>query len=153
MTDPFDEITALRKSHEELKQLLQKSLNQPPRWTIDSTSIAEHLIQRVPNPLKTLEEIELVERNVRQTLNSFPKSVPIRGDFYGFTSKKPFFAYLMLMIFMAIMTCTFYFKSSDDERLKEYQHLVEEFRRKNPKLADKYFGNWYERNIESNFYK
>ena len=148
MTDPFDEITALRKSHEELKQLLQKSLNQPPRWTIDSKSIAEHLIQRVPNPVETLERIESVERNVQQTLNRFPKSVPISGEFYGFTSRKTFFSYWGMLALTMLVAFYFSFRASDDERLKEYKRLVEEFGRKNPKLANKYFGSWYERNLE-----
>ncbi|MEA5462046.1 hypothetical protein VB796_23445 [Arcicella sp. LKC2W] len=148
MTDPFEEITSLRKSHEELKQLLQKSLNQPPRWTIDSKAIAEHLSQRVPNPVDTLEQIQLVERNVRQTLNSFPKSIPIRGEFYGFTSKKTFFSYWGMLAVTMLVAFYFSFRASDDERLKEYKRLVEEFGSKNPKLANKYFGSWYERNLE-----
>ena len=148
MTDPFDEIAALRKSHEELKQLLQKSLNQPPRWTIDSTAIAEQLSQRVPNPIETLERIQLTERNMIQVLHNFPKSIPISGEFYGFTSKKTFFSYWGLLVLTILVAFYVSFRASDDEQIKDYKRLVEDFGRKNPKLANKYFGTWYERNIE-----
>lgn len=148
MIDPFEEIAALRKSHDKVIDLLQKSLNQPPRWTIDSKAIAEQLSQRVPNPSDTLEQIQVIERNVRQTLNSFPKSIPIKGEFYGFTSKKTFFSYWGLLVLTIFIAFYISFRASDDEQIKDYKRLVENFGRKNPKLANKYFGTWYNRNIE-----
>ncbi len=148
MIDPFDEIAALRKSHEELNQLIQKSLNQPPRWTIDSNAIAEQLSQRVPNPVDTLEQIKLTERNMIQVLHNFPKSIPIKGEFYGFTNRKTFFSYWGMLVLIVFVAFYVSFRQTDNEQIKDYKRLVEDFHRKNPKVANKYFGSWYERNIE-----
>ena len=149
MIDPFDEITALKNSHHELNDLLKKNLANPPKFTIDSASVAEILAQKIPNPTGMVEAIAKEIKSLEATVNRIPKSIAVKGDFYGFTSKKPFWAYLILMIFIVVISCYFTFRSSDNEQIKEYKRLVEDFRRKNPKLADKYFGNWYQRNIET----
>jgi len=51
MTDPFEELTALRKSHHELIDLLKKSLANPPNYTINSEKVAEILAMKIPNPV------------------------------------------------------------------------------------------------------
>jgi hypothetical protein len=149
MTDPFEELTALRKSHHELIDLLKKSLANPPNYTINSEKVAEILAMKIPNPVGIAEAIKKERESFEDTVKRIPKSLEIKGSFYGFTSQKPFLAYWMLMIFTVFLSASFYFRSTDNEQIKEYKRLVEDFRGKNPKLADKYFGNWYERNIES----
>ncbi len=128
-----EEIHALKNSFEAIETRLKTSLSDYIKDLPRSTGMAE-VIQ------KELQSFD-------NTVNRIPKSVEIKGDFYGFTSQKPLLAYWMLMIFMVMLTCAFYFSTSDDERVIEYKHLVEDFRQKNPKLADKYFGNWYQRNV------
>jgi hypothetical protein len=149
MIDPFDEITALKNSHHELVDLLKKNLANPPKFTVDSASVAEILAQKIPNPTGMVEAIAKEIKSLEVTVNRIPKSIEVKGDVYGFTSQKPLLAYWMLMIFTVFLSASFYFRSSDNEQIKEYKRLVEDFRQKNPKLADKYFGNWYQRNIES----
>jgi hypothetical protein len=151
MIDPFDELAALRKSHNELIDLLKKNLAIPPSYTVNSEKIAEILAAKIPNPTGIVEAIKKERESFEVTVNRIPKSLEVKGSFYGFTSQKPFLAYWILMIFTVFVSCVFIFKSTDDERVKEFRHQVEDFRRKNPKIADKYFGNWYQRNLESKF--
>lgn len=148
MTDPFAALTILTKKNEELIDLVKKSLANPPNYTINSEKVAEILAQKIPNPTGIVEAIKKERESFSDTVNRIPKSLEIKGSFYGFTSQEPFLAYWILMIFTVIMSCYFTFRSTDDERVKEFRHQVEEFRRKNPATADKYFGSWYERNIE-----
>lgn len=106
-------------------------------------------IKDFPNSTGIIEAIAKETKSLEGTVNRIPKSIAVKGDFHGFTSRKPFLAYWGLMFFTVFLSAYFYFRSSDNEQIKEYKRLVEDFRRKNPKLADKYFGNWYQRNIES----
>ena len=108
-----------------------------------------YYIKDFPNSTGIIEAIAKEIKSLEVTVNRIPKSIEVKGDVYGFTSQKPLLAYWMLMIFTVFLSASFYFRSSDNEQIKEYKRLVEDFRRKNPKLADKYFGNWYQRNIES----
>jgi predicted CopG family antitoxin len=149
MTDPFAALIILTKKNEELIDLVKKSLANPPNYTINSERVAEILATKIPNPTGIVEAIKKERESFADTVNRIPKSLEIKGSFYGFTSQEPFLAYWILMIFTVIMSCYFTFRSTDDERVKEFRHQVEEFRRNNPKVADKYFGSWYERNIES----
>jgi protein-S-isoprenylcysteine O-methyltransferase Ste14 len=89
----------------------------------------------------------LIKRGFEEIKDSL-SDVPIRGEFYGFTSKKTFFSYWGMLAFTIFVAFYFSFRASDDERVLAYKRLVEEFGRKNPTLANKYFGSWYERNIE-----
>ena len=151
MIDPFEEIVALRKSHDTLIALVQTSLDQPPHWTINSQSVAEQLSQKVPDPQETLKQVKAVEERIRQMRNSLPSSIPVKGEFYGFTSWKVFLSYWGVLVITIVAAAYVSFRASDDERVKEYKGLVEDYRRNNPKVADKYFGNWYQRNIGSHF--
>lgn len=146
MTDPFEEITALRKSHDELKDLVKKQLVTPPQWRMDTQAVATHLAKQIPDVSGVLSAVERERKEIERLVNKVPDSIPIRGDFYGFSSEKPFIFYWGAMILTILVAAFFIFRSSDNEeikRLKEEKASLEfeinYFVERNPKLGNKYF--------------
>ena len=146
MTDPFEEITALRKSHEELKDLVKKQLVTPPQWRIDTQAVANHLSKQIPDVSGVLSAVERERREIERLVTKVPESISIRGDFYGFSSEKPFILYWGVMFLTIVISAYLIFRSSDNEeikRLKEekaaLEYEINYFKERNPKLGDKYF--------------
>lgn len=146
MIDPFDEIAALRKSHEELKDLVKKQLVSPPQWRIDTQAIATHLSKQIPDVSGIFSAVERERREIERLVNKVPNSIPIQGDFYGFSSEKPFILYWGTMVLTIILSAFLIFRNSDNQeikRLKEektiLQYQINYFIENNPKLGNKYF--------------
>jgi hypothetical protein len=146
MTDPFEEITALRKSHEELKDLVRKQLENPPKFNINYPLLTTLLSKQMPDVSGVLSAVERERLEIERLVTKVPNSIPIRGDFYGFTSEKPFAFYWGAMVLTVVISAFLIFRSSDNEeikRLKEAKGMLEYeinyFKERNPKLGDKYF--------------
>jgi hypothetical protein len=72
--------------------------------------------------------------------------VKFQGDFYGFTSWRPFALYFTLLSLAFTLTAYSWFHNTDDERLKsaigyihQLENGIERLRANNPKTAQKYF--------------
>jgi hypothetical protein len=146
MTDPFEEITALRKSHEELKDLLKKQLATPPKLDINYPLLTSLLSKQMPDVSGVLSAVERERMEIERLVRKVPDSIPIRGEFYGFSSEKPFIAYWGVMVLTILISAFLIFRSSDNEeikRLKEekasLEYEINYFKERNPKLGDKYF--------------
>ncbi len=151
MKDPFDTVEALEKSHQKLISLLEKHLANPANVTVDSGEVAKVIALKLPNFSGIIEEVRKERQAAELAIKSIPTTVEVKGSFYGFTSQQSFFTYWLTMVF-TISICSYVaFRSTDDERVNQFKQQVESFRQNNPKVADKYFGNWYQRNIGSKF--
>ncbi|PWK15459.1 hypothetical protein LV89_04985 [Arcicella aurantiaca] len=146
MTDPFDEITALRKNHEELKDLVKKQLATPPKLDINYPLLTSLLSKQMPDVSGVLSAVERERMEIERLVTNVPQSIPIRGDFYGFSSEKPFILYWGVMVLTIFVSAYFIFRSSDNEEIKRLQadkamleHEINYFTERNPKLGNKYF--------------
>jgi hypothetical protein len=80
--------------------------------------------------------------NFYNVVNQIPKSVKIRGDFYGFTGWKPFVYYIVTLILLAYIATFSWIHNSDNEVVKRLTKQIEIFAEQNPKTAKKYFSGF-----------
>jgi hypothetical protein len=132
-----------------IKHYLKRPLPAPV-VEIDYEQLAKHLSNLMGDPAGIINQ---AKTELSANLNGFvesartvPKSVSIRGDFYGFTGWKPFVAYCLTLVLFAGMTAYSWHYNSDSEvvnRLHRDRTIINAemavFKKNNPVLTDKYF--------------
>jgi hypothetical protein len=78
------EITDLCKSHEELKDLVKKQLENPPKFNINYPLLTTLLSKQMPDVSGVLSAVERERLEIERLVTKVPDSIPIRGEFYGF---------------------------------------------------------------------
>ncbi len=82
MIDPFEELQQIRKQQEQLTQLVNQAIKQPPRWTIEDKAIAEHLARLLP------AKLEQTAQTIDTAVSRIPKHISFENEILGFTSLK-----------------------------------------------------------------
>lgn len=90
MIDPFEELQQIRKQQEQLTQLVNQAIKQPPRWTIEDKAIAEHLARLLP------AKLEQTAQTIDTAVSRIPKHISFESEILGFTSLKS------LLVFMGV---------------------------------------------------
>lgn len=147
MGEQQKEIIAQNK---ELSDLIKRVLSRPlpePVIRVDSEDLANRLTQMMGDPEG---KINLAKEELQKTVNQFghmasdiPKSVAIRGAFYGFTGWKPFVFYLLVLVGCSGYSGYTWFRN--DELLnyiKKNHDAIEEFKNDYPKLGKKYLNEY-----------
>lgn len=150
MGEQQKEIIAQNK---ELADLIKRVLSRPlpaPVINVDSDELANRLAQLMGDPEGRIKQADSA---LQSTLNGFvksaenvPKSVSIRGEFYGFTGWKPCAAYCLTLGLFACIAAYSWHYNSDNEKVNRLQKdrtilnaEMELFKKNNPVLTDKYF--------------
>lgn len=145
------DIEAIKQELEAIKEALNK---RPQPATVEQVrgELVElkKAIQERPNSPKidektiTALQAGFIEQ-VRQIQQQIPSTVTVKGDFYGFTSWKPFAMYLSLLPLCGAL-CTFFWHQGKEtvqyrqnvELLKECNYLntqIEAYRKRYPKYS------------------
>ena len=82
MIDPFEELQQIRKQQEQLTQLVNQALKQPPRFTISDQAIAEQLAQMLP------AKLEQTAQTIDTAVSRIPKHISFESEILGFASLK-----------------------------------------------------------------
>jgi hypothetical protein len=105
MIDPFEELQQIRKQQEQLTQLVNQALKQPPRFTISDQAIAEQLAQMLP------AKLEQTAQTIDTAVSRIPKHISFESEILGFASLKSllvftgvFFVMLAAMIWYTVHT-------------------------------------------------
>jgi hypothetical protein len=139
--------------NDELADLIKQYLKKPlpaPVIEIDYEQLAKHVTNLMGDPAGLINQ---ANSELSANLNGFvataravPKSVSIRGDYYGFTSWKPCAAYCLTLLSFAGMAAYSWHYNSDSEvvkRLHRDRTIINAemavFKKNNPVLTDKYF--------------
>ena len=138
-----DELADLIKQH--LKRALPA-----PVIEIDYEQLAKHVTNLMGDPAGLINQAKTeLSANLSgfiETARAVPKSVSVRGEFYGFTGWKPCAAYCLTLGFFAVMAAYSWHYNSDSEKVNRLQKdrtilnaEMELFKKNNPVLTDKYF--------------
>lgn len=82
MIDPFEELQQIRKQQEQLTQLVNQAIKQPPRFTISDQAIAEQLAQMLP------AKLEQTAQAMEKTVAQIPRHISVESEVLGFVSLK-----------------------------------------------------------------
>jgi hypothetical protein len=99
-------------------ELLEKVIRKPipsPQVHIDHKTISELILNQLGDPAAAIKS-EM--SNFYTVVNQIPKSVKIRGDFYGFTGWRPFTFYLLTLAILTSLTTFSWRHNSDNELVK-----------------------------------
>jgi hypothetical protein len=138
------------KNLEQNAELMEKVIRKPipsPQVNIDHKTISELVLNQLGDPAAAIKS-EM--NNFYRVVREIPKSVNIRGEFYGFTGWKPFTLYLLTLITLASLTTFSWIHNSDNELVKIQNKQIDIFRNRvyemakdNPKTAKKYFSELF----------
>jgi hypothetical protein len=150
MADQQKQIIAQNK---ELANLIKQHLSRPlpaPEIKVDYNELALELKKLIGDPVgnisKANEEFKSTVNQFGRMASDVPKSVSIRGEFYGFTGWKPFVLHYLIIIFSVGFGAYSWIRNSDDEtvrRLTKNRDVldgrIESLKDKNPVTASIYF--------------
>lgn len=148
MGDQQKQIIAQNK---ELANLIKQHLTRPvPAPVVEHELLAKHMAELMGDPEGRIKqansEFGASVNGFLQSVRAVPSSVPIRGEFYGFTSWKPCLVYCLMLVLFAFMAAYSWRYNSDDEKVIRLQKdrivlnaEMEVFKKNNPVLTDKYF--------------
>lgn len=139
--------------NDELADLIKQYLKKPlpaPVIEIDYEQLAKHVTNLMGDPAGLInqakDEINANLNGFIQTARTVPKSVSIRGDFYGFTGWKPCAAYCLTLALFAGMAAYSWHYNSDSEvvnRLNRDRTIINAemavFKKKHPKFTKEFF--------------
>lgn len=139
--------------NDELADLIKQYLKKPlpaPVIEIDYEQLAKHVTNLMGDPAGLINQASTKLDNKLngfiKSAESVPSSVPIRGDFYGFTGWKPCAAYCLTLALFAGMAAYSWHYNSDSEKVNRLNRdrtiinaEMELFKKNNPALTDKYF--------------
>jgi hypothetical protein len=144
MGDQQKQIIAQNKELSDLiKQVLGRPLP-PPVIKIDYNELALELKKLIGDPAGNISK---ANKEFKSTVNQFgrmasdvPKSVSIRGEFYGFTGWKPFLFFLLVLVGCAGYSGYTWFRNKELLNYIEKNHsYILNLKEDYPKLARKYF--------------
>lgn len=146
LKDMGDQQKQIIAQNKELADLIKQHLNRPlpaPEIKVDYNELALELKKLIGDPVgnisKANEEFKSTVNQFGRMASDVPKSVSIRGEFYGFTGWKPFLIYLLVLVGCAGYSGYTWFRN--DKLLtyiKNNHAVIEEFKKDYPKLGKKY---------------
>ena len=151
LKDMGDQQKQIIAQNKELADLIKQHLARPvPAPVVDHELLAKHLAELMGDPEGRIKQASSeFGANVKGFLDSaraVPKSVGIRGEFYGFTGWKPFVLHYLIIIFSVGFGAYSWIRNSDDEtvrRLTKNRDVldgrIESLKDKNPITASIYF--------------
>ena len=139
--------------NDELADLIKLYLKKPlpaPVIEIDYEQLAKHVTNLMGDPAGIIKQANTeITANLKgfvETARAVPKSVSIRGEFYGFTGWKPCAAYCLTLGFFAVMAAYSWHYNSDSEVVKRLHRdrtiinaEMEVFKKKHPKFTKEFF--------------
>lgn len=169
MEELLEDINLLRRGLEELnKRSLEQGkpvsraeleeafakVRQEVRFTIDYKSIAEQIQPHLATPAKVEAVLATGTQQLQQVIGQIPRSVPVVGKVWGFTSWR--LGLGVLTVILALLCLSVYswkekavaeeqvanLQQREAERATQYQWLVEGYlhlEKESPKTARKYF--------------
>lgn len=148
MGDQQKQIIAQNK---ELADLIKQHLARPvPAPVVDHELLAKHLAELMGDPEGRIKQASSeFGANVKGFLDSVrtvPKSVGIRGQFWGFTDWKPFALHYLVIALSLAFGILSWRHNSDNEIIKRLQRdriivnsEMEVFKEKHPKYTKQFF--------------
>ncbi len=137
MIDPFEELQQIRKQQEQLTQLVNQALKQPPRFTISDQAIAEQLAQMLPAKLE--QTAQVMEKTVAQ----IPRHISFESEILGFASLKSLLVFTG--VFFVILAGMGWYTVHTREEMNELevkgstnQKFVDWVMQNQPKIIDEY---------------
>jgi hypothetical protein len=140
-------LSQLELQNRELKTLFEQHSKQKPiiqnEVTLDAKGVSEHILPELKAGIDTAK-IESIGNSLIQKINNvanqIPPSIRVEGEFYGFTSWKPFTLYFFSLLFAIGVAAWLWAKNIESERtLSEFRRAVEEIRKVHPKDTKQYF--------------
>lgn len=108
MIDPFEELQQIRRQQEQLTQLVNQAIKQPPQFTISDQAIAEQLAKLLP------AKLEQTAQTIDTAVSRIPKHISFENEILGFTSLKSLLAF-MGIFFMMFVSMSWYVVHTRDE--------------------------------------
>lgn len=96
MIDPFEELQQIRKQQEQLTQLVNQAIKQPPRFTISDQAIAEQLAKLLP------AKLEQTAQTIDTAVSRIPKHISFESEILGFTSLKSLLVFVGVFFVMLV---------------------------------------------------
>jgi hypothetical protein len=156
---------------QELAADIAKALLQRPtiQNKIDSQLLAQQVLPKLLENLPKNDDLKAttnelkatgqqIVNQVRQIGQQLPNSIPITGNFYGFTSWKPFAAYSSVLLLCGSLCTYFWYQKQETVIYKQalqvaierdfYHNQINEYKNRNPKYAN-LFPNYDDRGFWS----
>ncbi len=137
MIDPFEELQQIRKQQEQLTQLVNQAIKQPPRWTIEDKAIAEHLARLLP------AKLEQTAQTIDTAVSRIPKHISFESEILGFTSLRSLLVFVG--VFFVMLAGMGWYTVYTNEKLHELevkgttnQKFVDWVMQNRPKAIDDY---------------
>ena len=147
LKDMGDQQKQIIAQNKELADLIKQFLNRPipaPEMKIDHNELGNQIAQLIGNPADTISkanlELKSTVYDLGETARKIPRSINVKGGFYGFTSATPFFFYLLILSSAVALSSYYYLKNEDLKNYIAITHdTIRKFVKANPKQGEKYF--------------